>query len=171
MLKYIWGPKFWELLHSITLVYPMIPTDEDKKMAKLFINSIPNILPCKACSRNFISHLNKFPLLHNLDSKDLFVKWGIDFHNIVNKSIGKKILPIHVAYDHINKLNISEIKKTARSVLIYIQYSIPENKLITNTIKKVDSFLLPIMFFLKINEKIEYHGRKTFISFIKKITN
>ena len=42
----IWGPPLWDILHYITFKYT--PRDA-KKVHRLFIAHLPNLLPCKHC--------------------------------------------------------------------------------------------------------------------------
>ena len=65
----VWGPNAWILLHTITLVYPHKPTNNDKLNYKKFFNSLDKILPCDWCSHNYKIHLNKYPIENYLNSK------------------------------------------------------------------------------------------------------
>ena len=88
-----WGPDFWNLFHHITISYPHNPSSNDKLKVKNFINSIPKILPCSTCIRHFQRNLHKFPLEENdLKSRNDFLTWFINFHNVVNMSIGKRVV-------------------------------------------------------------------------------
>lgn len=100
----IWGPHVWHLLHTITLDYPINPTDNDKKNITNFVHALAYVLPCEKCRIHFIEHLNN----NNLDDKTLssknnLIKWMIDIHNSVNKLNNKKILSYAEAYQEILK--------------------------------------------------------------------
>lgn len=85
-----WGPGTWHFLHVIGLVYPNIPTEEDKRYNLNFINAFSEIIPCPFCKAHFKVILDKMP--PKLESRMDFFKWTIDAHNVVNQINGKKEL-------------------------------------------------------------------------------
>lgn len=85
-----WGPSGWKFLHSITFQYPVKPTVDDKAHYKEFFNSLKFVLPCQKCAYHYSKHLRKYPIDIALKSKDDLVKWLIDVHNEVSKSLGKR---------------------------------------------------------------------------------
>ena len=86
----IWGPHAWFFMHSITLVYPDEPTDNDKNNIKQFFNYLGKVIPCMKCRGNFEDHLKKLPLDDTvLSSRNNLVKWLFKFHNEVNITTGK----------------------------------------------------------------------------------
>lgn len=98
-----WGKYGWGFLHAITKGYPVNPSINDKQNMMNFINALGYVLPCDTCKINFKDHLSKRPLTEDvLKTRELFIKWMIDIHNDVNKSLGKKI---HT-YDEISNPNI-----------------------------------------------------------------
>ena len=102
--KDIWGPAAWKFLHTITFAYPNQPTLEDKRNYKLFFENIGNVLPCPMCKIHFSQNLKKHPIEFALESKNNMIKWLIDFHNEVNKSLGKRIYSYKEVYDvYLNK--------------------------------------------------------------------
>ena len=68
----IWGPHAWIFLHSITLNYPNNPTMYDKQHYKNFFINLHHILPCEWCSKNYIHHLQKYPIDNYLNTKKKF---------------------------------------------------------------------------------------------------
>lgn len=87
------GPVAWQFLHYVSINYPDYPTLQDKINYKNFMISIQNILPCNVCAVNYKKHLEELPLTDEiLSSRDLFIRWVIDMHNIVNKIKNKPIL-------------------------------------------------------------------------------
>lgn len=103
----IWGPHAWIFLHSITLAYPEIPTQQDKINMRNFINSLGEVLPCNKCKINFKSHLKTNPLTDKiLSSRNSLIKWMIDIHNSVNKSNFKETLSYENSLKYI--LNLYE---------------------------------------------------------------
>lgn len=87
----VWGPKMWFTLHTITFNYPENPSLHHKKIYSDFFNMLQYIIPCEVCSKHYAQHLVNNPILTSLDSKDKLVKWLINVHNDVNRSLGKKI--------------------------------------------------------------------------------
>jgi len=88
MNQNIWGPELWFVLHTITLNYPVKPTEEDKRNIENFFLSLKPILPCMYCRKNYDRHLKENPIKLN-NRKDL-VYWLIDIHNEVNAQEGKR---------------------------------------------------------------------------------
>lgn len=105
MLPIIWGGKVWDVVHIITLGYPEYPTEEDKKNYYKFFYELQFVLPCEKCRNHYTQNLIDHPLTNEiLSNKSEFVKWGIDLHNIVNKSTGKKVLTYPEAFNELNKI-------------------------------------------------------------------
>ena len=96
----VWGPGAWTFLHSITLYYPINPTNEQKIYHKDFFENLQNILPCPTCAKHYQENLKKFNLDEALESKDKLTKWLIDMHNEVNKKNNKRIY----SYDEVIKI-------------------------------------------------------------------
>ena len=93
--KDVWGPRLWKEIHSISLKNNPI-------IFKKFLNSLPNKIPCKECKLHFREYMRTHPV-----TKDT-VRWGIDFHNSVNRRIGKKILSYKEANALIRKDSVPE---------------------------------------------------------------
>jgi hypothetical protein len=90
----IWGRHIWKSLHLISLGYPSKPEIKDKKDYYAFFMNVGNVLPCETCRNNYYKHLKELPLDDAvMSSKEALVKWVIDLHNIVNRDLGKKIIP------------------------------------------------------------------------------
>ncbi len=88
-----WGPHVWQALHYITLGYPEIPTEDQKKKYKNFFVLLKDTLPCSVCANHYGENLKKMPLSDkDLKNKESLVKWLINFHNIVNEMKEKPII-------------------------------------------------------------------------------
>lgn len=99
----IWGPHGWKFLHYVTLNYPIIPSNDDKKNYKEFFNLLQFVLPCSVCSKHFKENLKVLPLSDTvMESRENLIKWCIDMHNIVNKSKNKPELSYDQAIPLIN---------------------------------------------------------------------
>lgn len=96
-----WGPAGWHFMHTVSMTYPEIPSDQDKEKYRIFYESIGEVLPCPACRRHYQDNLKKLPI--QLDSRADLFKWTIDIHNEVNKKNKKKILSYDEAFEAIKK--------------------------------------------------------------------
>jgi hypothetical protein len=93
-----WGPGLWMALHSMTFNYPITPTEQDKKQYTNFFHSLKYVLPCPACRMHYKKTIEeKYPIELALDNRDTLSRWLVDFHNDVNKRLGKPI----VSYDSV----------------------------------------------------------------------
>jgi hypothetical protein len=91
MLTSIWGPPTWHLLHTISFNYPNEPTSADKDNYKSFILKLGKVLPCKFCRDNFCKNIKSKPLNNAaLKNRHSFSKWVYNFHEHINKMLGKK---------------------------------------------------------------------------------
>lgn len=87
------GPSLWQGLHYISLGYPIKPTNEQKQKYKTFFLLLQDTLPCSVCANHYAENLKKMPLTDEvLETRETFVKWLIDFHNVVNEMKGKDVI-------------------------------------------------------------------------------
>lgn len=88
-----WGPGFWIALHSITFDYPTHPSEQDKVNYKNFFHDLKYVLPCASCRAHYKEGLEtNFPIEPALKNRETLSKWLVDFHNNVNKRLGKPIV-------------------------------------------------------------------------------
>jgi hypothetical protein len=88
-----WGPYAWKFLHIVALAYPNNPSEEKKIKYLQFYTVLGDILPCSICSNHYKEMLINFPLNDIvLSCRENLLKWTIDIHNEVNKSLNKKVL-------------------------------------------------------------------------------
>ena len=81
--KRIWGSKAWSYLHSY--IY------KTKSQTLKDVNQLISSIPCGECKTNALQYMNTHP--PNLESSRSFKIWVWEFHNVVNKRLGKKIVP------------------------------------------------------------------------------
>ena len=108
----VWGPFFWHTIHIVALGYPKNPTYTDKKCAKEFYESLVNLLPCSVCRDHYREHLVQNPITPFLDSRTDLIKWTIEIHNKVNKTLGKKewtLEQVLTYYERIGRRNRSPV--------------------------------------------------------------
>lgn len=132
MLTTIWGPSLWHSLHCISFNYPVKPTKEDKEHYKNFVMSLRYVLPCKYCRDNFKHNLKEVPLNNKaLSSRKEFSKWMFDFHQVVNKCLGKKnnfnFNQIRERYEHF-RARCKPSKKTMNEKKIVSEKKIQKKK-------------------------------------------
>ena len=60
----------------------------EKQAASNFYNSIGILIPCKECSNHCLQYIRSNP--PNVNSKDELIDWVYNFHNEVNKRLGKQ---------------------------------------------------------------------------------
>ena len=115
-MKSEWGPHLWHILHTIARNTPKKLSAKDVYYAKQLINTIAYIIPCFKCQKHYMTNIIKNKPI--LDTNENFFKWTVKIHNIVNKHIGKPILPINQAkkYNY-SKLNHHQVDK----LLIYLR--------------------------------------------------
>ena len=146
-----WGPYGWKFMHMVALAYPNSPTNEDKENYKTFFTILGNVLPCQLCADHYKQNLINFPLTdYILSSRDTLLKWTIDIHNEVNKSIGKKILDydeaITLTKNNYEDKSIKVETKTKTNIETFVQ---TDNQAIKP--EKKDNNFLYILFFLFIS--------------------
>jgi uncharacterized membrane protein len=149
-----WGPYGWKFMHMIALAYPNNPTNEDKENYKTFFTILGNVLPCQLCADHYKQNLINFPLTeYILSSRDTVLKWTIDIHNEVNKSIGKKILDYNEAITLIkNNYETKDETKIETKDETKIETFVQTNNQAINTKhEKKDNNFLYILFFLFIS--------------------
>ena len=93
----IWGPELWKYLHIISLNYPENPTYMDINNYNEFYKYLAFTIPCDNCKHHYKKYITNNP--PNLTSKNDLVVWTIEFHNSVNKRIGKPTYTIDEAMD------------------------------------------------------------------------
>lgn len=143
-----WGTVYWKFFHLFSLLYPTEPTDIDKKNGFEFINNIYNIIVCQKCANHFLQNLKKINILEYLDTKDNYILFFINLHNIVNNSLGKKTLSYIQSLDKINSfqtenniiyyynilLNFVKNKQNANDFFNNANYFFEKNNIIINNI-------------------------------------
>mgnify|MGYP001195412702 FL=1 len=106
MQPYIWGKYLWTSIHYISLGYPENPSKEEQNDYKEFFENLFRVIPCYTCSENYKDHLQKLPITPQVlqNTKSLF-KWTVEVHNLVNKSLNKRLLSYEEAYQLYTKVH------------------------------------------------------------------
>ena len=91
------GKAGWLILHTMSVKYPLEPTQKDKDRMRTFLQYFAEQYPCSECSKHFVSYLAKFPPL--LECRDDIARYLCQLHNEVNKFLKKPIFDCDKIYD------------------------------------------------------------------------
>jgi|TARA_B110000285_G_scaffold233546_1_gene307671 hypothetical protein len=86
--KILWGPSIWDLLHCLAEKIKNDSYSSLKTDIFFHIQSICNNLPCPSCSVHATQYLQKVDF-SKLRTKEDFKMMLYNFHNVVNKRIGR----------------------------------------------------------------------------------
>ena len=129
MSKKIWGNAVWYLFH--TLVYKIKSTeDSDFKVLFGHISSISKNLPCPECSEHAALFLSRVNINIVTSSRENMITFLFEFHNSVNKKIGK---PIYLLED-LKKYSL------ANTINIINHFNVVMNSNSNNSRLMMDSF-------------------------------
>ena len=86
------GIDFWNFMHTLAAYYPEKPTKKQQKQMNFFVATAGDyfLIEQKWIKR---FHKNVKVLPPNVKSRDDFILWTCEQHNMVNESIGKQIFP------------------------------------------------------------------------------
>jgi hypothetical protein len=116
-----WGPVYWKMSHYITFAYPDNPSNEDKHVVKNHFDNLSNLLPCENCRGHYLQYTRDFPLTDDiLSSKYKLIKWFVDFHNAVNRRLGKKEISIEKVIAMYTNNNNSNILSEYSNIIIIV---------------------------------------------------
>lgn len=88
MNQNIWGRHLWFFLHTLTLNYPLDPTQDDKKNITALLNALKTLIPCSVCRKHYEQNIAEYE--PELDNREKFFKWMVDLHNVVNGYTGRR---------------------------------------------------------------------------------
>ena len=83
-----WGKGFWVTMHNIAANYPEKPTRTQKRKMKELISGLIENIPCDDCKVHAKSYMRRNKI--QLASKEKFSSYLCNFHNNVNKRLGKE---------------------------------------------------------------------------------
>jgi len=127
LVPQVWGPSYWDFLHTSIFQYPETPTNGVKKIYYNMITNFGVFLPGEKTHSFYNDLLNTYPVTPYLDNKSSLIKWGWFFHNKVNEKLNKKTISMEDFYKqyynaHKNytiKINIKWLR-TVQNVVIYV---------------------------------------------------
>ncbi|MCP9263091.1 putative uridine-cytidine kinase [Dirofilaria immitis] len=79
------GRSTWNLLHTIAAYYPLKPTFEEKKNARILIDVLGKTYPCSHCAEDLRRDLAKHP--PDVEDREKFSLWMCGLHNRINKNL------------------------------------------------------------------------------------
>jgi hypothetical protein len=97
MLPDIWGRHMWFSIHFVAQDYPLEPSADDAINYKKFFENLGSVIPCYKCGVNYNRHFKEMPIDEYLGSRELLFAWTVEFHNIVNKELGKATMTLEEA--------------------------------------------------------------------------
>ena len=89
----LWGPLGWMSLHSVSLIYPEIPTPSDIATVKRFLDLFVETIACHTCKSHFTTIYSVYTQIHPeyLNSRQDFSMFIFRAHNTVNRRLDKPI--------------------------------------------------------------------------------
>ena len=87
----LWGPLGWMTLHSISLIYPEIPSQTDKQILFRYMTVFRDSIACPYCHQHFKVMFQNYISAHpewNRSRFDFFL-FIVRAHNTVNKRLNK----------------------------------------------------------------------------------
>ncbi len=83
------GPHYWYMLHNMSLNYQMNPTRVARQKMRAFVEVLPYLLPCRNCSEHAKEFMASADLDKALTNRKTLFTFMWNFHNHVNKRLGK----------------------------------------------------------------------------------
>lgn len=123
----VWGPRYWFVLHTIALSYPLNPNEVTKKKYYDFIQNLPLFIPVEDIGNSFSKFIDKYPVTPYLDSRESFIKWMHFIHNKINVALKMPELTMDEAmveyyknYKPVTIKNYEEQKRREKIIFISI---------------------------------------------------
>jgi hypothetical protein len=87
----LWGPLGWMTLHSVSLLYPEVPSQADKEILKRYMNAFRDSITCPHCEQHFKVMFQNYTVYHPEwnSSRFQFFLFVVRAHNTVNKRLNK----------------------------------------------------------------------------------
>jgi hypothetical protein len=86
-----WGHHLWAYIHTLCVIdFENNATFVESTMDHL--KKLLHAIPCKYCKEEFAMFLERLHMYDTYKSMELF-RWSVDFHNHVNRHLGKPEMP------------------------------------------------------------------------------
>ena len=126
-----WGPHLWYLLHITS--YNLKKNDNVKYLRQMLI-MLKQLIPCHKCRVHYCYNVQNTKI-EQINSKSSAIEWIVDFHNTVNKHLGKKEISYLQANNNYNKTDIDNER------ILYIVNILNTYALFCNFNQYIDNFL------------------------------
>lgn len=133
-----WGPSAWTYLHIMSFYYPNRPRYSERQNMYLFLKSFARTIPCRTCQRDFVRMLHRDVTSSSsphLKSTDALARVVVEWHNEVNRRLGKPTWSFEKARSHYyhgeEKTNVASPVVAATVVVlvgaaaVYVRYRRP----------------------------------------------
>jgi len=87
----LWGPLGWMTLHSVSMLYPEVPSQTDKEILKRYMSSFRDSITCPHCEQHFKVMFQNYTASHPEwnSSRFQFFLFVVRAHNTVNRRLNK----------------------------------------------------------------------------------
>lgn len=98
-LPEVFGPPLWFSLHNASAFYPDNASPVYAERMKNIIIGLPVLIPCGTCKEHATVYIeqNKHKLMEICKTRTTLFEFFVDFHNYVNKRLGKREFTIEEA--------------------------------------------------------------------------
>ena len=84
--------SFWNFMHTLAAYYPEKPSEKEQRKMRFFVENCGEyFLSEPKWGKRYRKNVNSVP--PKLESRNSFILWMCEQHNIVNESIGKSVMP------------------------------------------------------------------------------
>lgn len=81
------GRSSWRLLHTMSVKFPVKPTEDEKGAYLDFLGLFSRLYPCGDCASHFQMLMQRYP--PRVGSRQEIAQWTCEAHNLVNERLGK----------------------------------------------------------------------------------
>lgn len=87
----LWGPLGWMTLHSVSMLYPEVPSQADKEILKRYMIAFRDSITCPTCESHFRIIFQNYTASHPEwnSSRFQFFLFVVRAHNTVNRRLNK----------------------------------------------------------------------------------
>lgn len=83
------GRATWTYLHSLAAYFPDKPRESEQREMAAFMGTFSRFYPCWYCADHMQDYMKDKPV--TTQTRSAFSLWMCNFHNDVNKNLGKEI--------------------------------------------------------------------------------
>jgi hypothetical protein len=162
VLTTIWGPSFWDSLHSISFHYPHQPTDEHKEQYKNYFKSLCHVLPCSTCAEHYTDHIynsEKTKITDEVfENRKSLTFWLYNLHKTVDLSVG-------TLYD----ISYEDLCDKYEKCIADCTMSLEEKAIAYKSHYNKEAPIVPYEYILCFEEYAKTRGLANFLKYVNKI--